>query len=147
MPTITALIAHPKGSGWMACMRILQTEKGIQVVGAARTGLETIEAVSRLKPRILLLHFNLLIGEKINLLWVLSQRNPETKVLLIMRRAAGKKVLEVLSYGAKGYLEENAMGALLPKAIQKVQAGEAWIPRKLIQKIIARLASPTDLRR
>jgi DNA-binding NarL/FixJ family response regulator len=142
---ISVLIANHERSGRVACHRILQPQRGIQVVGAARTGVEAIEAASHLKPRILLLHLNLLIGEKINLLRGLSQRSPRTKVLLITRRAAEKKLLEVLSHGAKGYVKESAIETSLPKAVRKVDAGEAWIPRKLLKKLIFLLANSADM--
>jgi DNA-binding NarL/FixJ family response regulator len=141
---ISVLVAGQERSGRAACLRILRPEKGIQVVGAARTGLEAIQAASQLKPRILLLHFDLLTDERTDLFWLLRQRSPRTKVLLITRRAVDKTILEVLSLGAKGYLKESALGAFLPKAVRKVEAGEAWIPRKFAKKIMLRLAGFAD---
>jgi DNA-binding NarL/FixJ family response regulator len=48
--------------------------------------------------------------------------------------------LAALSNGARGYLKEKAISSFLPKAVRQVEAGEAWVPRKMVGKIVDRLA-------
>ena len=143
MPPITVVIADNKKSGRAACLNVLQHEKGIQVVGEAGSGLEAIATAARLKPRILLFHLNMFKGKKINLLRALRQKSPRTKVILLTRRVSEKPILEELSHGARGYLKESAVSTFLPKAVRMVEAGEAWVPRKMVAKIIDRLARLT----
>jgi len=143
MPPITLVIADQEKARRIACVRLLQPEKGIRVTGEARNGLEAIAATAKLKPRVLLLNLSLLKGKEISLLPVLRQKSPRTKVILLTRRAPESRILEALSHGAMGYLEENVLNAFLPKAVRIVDAGEAWIPRKMVAKIIDRLARLT----
>lgn len=51
--------------------------------------------------------------------------------------------MDALSHGAQGYLERKALRAFLPKAVRVVDAGEPWVPRKMVAKILARLARLT----
>jgi len=139
MPTITVLIADGDKASRALSMNILQPEIGISVVGIARNGLEAIMAAGGLKPRILLLNLNLLKGKGDNLLRALRRKSPRTKTILLTRRASAIPILEALSNGALGYLTEKAVNSFLPKAVRQVEAGEAWVPRKMASMIVDRL--------
>jgi DNA-binding NarL/FixJ family response regulator len=97
-------------------------------------------AAGGLKPRILLLHSNLFKGKRENLLRTLRQTSPQTKMIVLTRRASETPILEALSNGARGYLNEKAISSFLPKAVRQVEAGEAWVPRKMVAKIADRVA-------
>ena len=140
MARITVVIADRKKSGRTACLNILKLERWIDVAAEAGSGLEVIAAAARLKPRILLIHLNMLEGKKINLLWALRQKSPRTKVILLTCRVPEKPILEALSHGARGYIQEKNFSTFLPKAVRRVDAGEAWVSRKMVAKIINRLA-------
>jgi DNA-binding NarL/FixJ family response regulator len=145
MPMITVVIADGDRTSLVLSMNTLQPEKGISVVGLARNGLEAIMAAGGLKPRILLLNSNLFKGKRENLLRALRQESPRTKMILLTRRASESPILEALSNGARGYLKETAINSFLPKAVRQVEAGEAWVPRKMVSKIVDRLARHTAL--
>jgi DNA-binding NarL/FixJ family response regulator len=140
MAPITVAIAHRDKATRAACLRLLQPEKGIRVVGEVRSGLEVLTAITRHKPHILLLDLNLAKVKGIALIRALRQKSPRTKIILITRRSPQSRILEALSHGARGYLEEKAMTTFLAKAVSCVDAGEAWVPRKMVAKIIDRLA-------
>ena len=142
MPPITVVIADREKASRAACLRLLRPEKGIRVVGEARSGLEAI-AVTRLMPRILLLDVNMAAGNGVALLRILRQKSPRTKVILLTRRASEARILDVLSHGARGYLEKKVLRTFLPKAVRLVDAGQAWVPRKMVAKILDRLAHLT----
>ena len=142
MPPITVVIADREKASRAACLRLLRPEKGIRVVGEARSGLEAI-AAAKLRPRILLLDVNMAAGNGVALLRVLRQKSPRTKVILLTRRASQARILDVLAHGARGYLDKKAFRTLLPKAVRLVDAGQAWVPRKMVAKILDRLAHLT----
>ena len=140
MSPVNVVIAHHEKIIRAACLNLLQPEKGIRVIGEARRGFEVITVVARLKPNILLLDLNLIKRNRIALLLVLRQKSPRTKVILLTHRASESQILEALSHGALGYLEKRLINTFLPKAVRKVDAGEAWVPRKMVAKTIERLA-------
>ena len=140
MPAISVVLGDREKRGRALSLNILQPEKGIAVVGVARNGLEAIAATARLKPRVLLLNLNLFKGKKSNFLRALRQESPRSKIVLLTRRASQAAMLEALSQGVRGYLKEAAIISFLPKAVRRVDAGEAWVPRKMVSKIIDRLA-------
>ena len=140
---ITVLIADDKEARRGFCLNLLRHEKGIRVLGEAQTDLEAITATVKLEPRILLLSLNFLKGKDNPLLLTLRQKSPQTRIILLSRLAPEARILEALSHGARGYLEEKALSTFLPKAVRCVDAGEAWVPRKMVAKIIDLLARIT----
>ncbi len=105
--------------------------------------LELIKATVEYKPRILFLDLNLLKGRDIALIIALRQKSPRTRIIFITHRTSQSQILGVLSYGAQGYLEEKAIATFLPKAERCVDAGEAWVPCKMVARIISLLACIT----
>jgi DNA-binding NarL/FixJ family response regulator len=146
MPTITIVIADRDKTSRARSLNALQPEKGISVLGVARNGLEAILAIDKLKPCILLLNLNLFKGKGENLLRALHWKSPRTKILLLSRRASQNLILEALSQGALGYLKEKAIDSFLLKAVRQVEAGEAWVPRKMAARIVDHLARETILK-
>ena len=142
MPPITVVIADREKASRAACLRLLRPEKGIRVVGEARSGLEAIAAV-KLRPRILLLDVHMAAGNGVALLRILRQKSPRTKVILLTRRASQARILDVLAHGARGYLDKKAFRTFLPKAVRLVDTRQAWVPRKMVAKILDRLAHLT----
>lgn len=142
MPSVTVVIAHRKKASRARCLRLLRHEQGIRVVGEARTLIEVIAAAKR-KPRILLLDLSLSKGDGVELLPILRQDSPRTRVILLTDRTSEARILDALSQGVRGYLEKKFLRTFLPKAVRLVDAGGAWVPRKLVAKILNRLVRLT----
>jgi DNA-binding NarL/FixJ family response regulator len=140
MGSISVVIADRGKSGRATCRTLLRPEKGIRVVGEAASGLDAVTAAERLKPSILLLDLELFNGDGPSLLPVIRRKSPGTRVLLLTDDAPEAPTLEALSHGAHGYLDRGALRSYLPRAVRAVGAGEAWVPRKMVAQIIARLA-------
>jgi DNA-binding NarL/FixJ family response regulator len=113
------------------------------VVGVARSGLETVAAAGWLRPRILLLDLSIARGNDLALLPLVLRKSPRTRVILLTRRSAPARILSALGQGAQGYLDPRSLRVFLPKAVRAVDAGEAWVPRKMVAKIIECLARLT----
>lgn len=139
MRPVTVVIADHEEARRAACLRLLRPEPGIRVVGEAQSGLKVV-AAARLRPRILLLDAQLSAGKGVSLLRVFRRKSPRTKVILLTRRSSQVRILDALSDGARGYLDTRALPTFLPKAVRRVDAGEAWVPRRMVAKILDRLA-------
>ena len=143
MPPITVLVAEKQKADRTTCLKLLEPESGIRVVGEARSGLEVISSSGQLRPRIVLLDLTLARSGGSSLIPAIRQKSPQSKVILLTDRATEGRTLEALSYGARGYLDRSMVAKFLPRAVRVVDAGEAWVPRKMVAKIMDRLAGLT----
>ena len=140
MHPITIVIAVREEARRMACLRFLQSEKRMRVVTETRSGFDAIAATAKFKPSVLLLDGDMSREMGASLIPALRQKSPDSMVVLLVGRASEAPILDALSNGARGYLEDKELPNFLTKAVQAVDAGEAWVPRQMVAKIIAQLA-------
>jgi DNA-binding NarL/FixJ family response regulator len=145
MAPISVVITDRRKACRTTCRSLLAPEKGIRVVAEARTGLEAVRTVSRLKPTVLVLDGGLSAGNAMPLLPLILRKSPRTRVLLLTDGAPGarNRTLDGLSYGARGYLEKSTVRQYLPHAVRVLAEGQAWVPRKMVARIMDRLAAMT----
>ena len=144
--SVTVVIAHHQKASRATCLRVLQTEEGIQVVGVVRSGLKAIAAVSKIKPNILLFDLDLTEGNEAPLLHALRRKSPRTRIILLTRRASESQIMAALARGTLGYIEEDVITRFLPKAVREVNSGDTWVSRKIVARIVEaidNLSSPT----
>jgi DNA-binding NarL/FixJ family response regulator len=143
IPVINVLIADPDRKSRAACLRALYGVRGVRVVGEAATGLEAVSATAKLKPRVVLLDLELSSEFGASLISVVRRKSARTRVILLVGRASEERILEALSHGAVGCVTKKDTERFLPEALEAVSSGEAWMSRKLIPKIMDRLADFT----
>jgi DNA-binding NarL/FixJ family response regulator len=140
LPVVSVLIADSSKAIRTACARILQSMRGIRLVGEATTGLQAVSATAKLRPRVALVDLELSSEFGPTLISILRRKSPRTRVILLVGRASEARVLEALSHGAVGALSKKDL-RFLPEALEAVASGEAWMSRKMIPKIMDRLAA------
>ena len=141
MSAISVVIADRGRAARTVCRSVLEPERDIKVVGEVRSGLDAVAAAETLKPDVLLLDLRLFDGDaRTTLLPVIRRRSPGTRVLLLTERARESRTIDALCSGARGYLEKQALGTYLSRAVRAIDAGEAWVPRKMVARIIDRFA-------
>lgn len=145
IPNVTIVIADTEKSSRAAATRAIVPLRGMRVVGEAKTGLEAVTLTGRLKPRVVLLDLNLSSEFGASLISVLRRKSSRTRVILLVGRASEARIIEALSHGAVGCVTKKDMARFLPEALEAVASGEAWMSRKLIPKIMDRLADFTAL--
>jgi DNA-binding NarL/FixJ family response regulator len=143
MSAISVVIADRGKAGRAACRSLLEVERGIRVVGEARSGPDAVTAAEKLRPSVLLLDLASFSADGATLLPVIRRKSPNTRVLLLTSDGAKPRTLDALAHGARGYLEKAALRAYLPRAVRAIDAGEAWVPRKMVAKIISELTRMT----
>ncbi|MBK4733830.1 response regulator transcription factor [Noviherbaspirillum pedocola] len=137
MRTITVAIAGQDPRGMTACEQLLRDQDGITVLQGAG---DTASAVLALKPRILLLALRERGQEQDALLQALRQSSPDTRVVLLADSPADDEdMVAALMHGARGYLEQSALDRHLVKAVRSVDQGEAWVPRRILGKVMDRM--------
>lgn len=141
IPSVSILIADAEKSSRAAATRAIQPLRGMRVVGEARTGLEAVTLTGRLKPRVILLDLDLSSEFGASLISVIRRKSSRTRVILMVGRASEARIIEALSHGAVGCVSKKVLSRFLPEALEAVAAGEAWMSRKLIPKIMDQLAA------
>ncbi len=147
IPVVSILIADPERASRAAATRVIQSLRGLRVIGEAQTAQEAVSATARLKPRIILLDLELSSDFGATLISVLRRRSARSRVILLVGRASEDRIVEALSHGAVGCVTKKEIPLFLPKALEAVSSGEAWMSRKLVPKIVDRLAGFTPKKR
>jgi DNA-binding NarL/FixJ family response regulator len=157
MQPITVAIVDENGGRRTKFEHSLQGEQGIKVLTNVttsegnmtknrrlkpRTNITAIEDVvariRRLNPRILLANLKQCTDADCAMLVSLRRECPETLVVLLADESAQQEdlVMQALARGARGYLSPEVDSFYLSKAVNVISRGEAWVPRKMLSKII-----------
>ena len=147
IPVVSILIADSERASRLAATRVVQAQRGMRIVGEASTSHEAVSAAAKLKPRIILLDLQLSSDFGATLISVLRRRSARSRVILLVGRASEDRIVEALSHGAVGCVTKKEIPLFLPKALEAVALGEAWMSRKLVPKIVDRLAGFTPKKR
>jgi DNA-binding NarL/FixJ family response regulator len=135
MRAITVAIASVAQSGLAVCEQLLRRQGDIDLLQADVA--DTASAVLALKPRILLLALQ--PGQE-HLLQALRLHSPDTRVVLLTESQPDDDMLvSALMHGARGCLEHSALESHLVKAVRSVDGGEAWVPRRILGKVMDRM--------
>ena len=123
---------------------LLEAEPDFHVVGEAADGREAVQLVERLRPDVLVLD---LIRSGLSGLEVtrqVSQRSPQTRVVILSMYAKQDYVLEALRNGAAGYVLKKSTAAELFRAVREVTIGRRYLSPPLSEKDIETLMKEAD---
>jgi DNA-binding NarL/FixJ family response regulator len=143
--TIRVVIAHHWALLREGLLDFLTEGDHAQIAAEACDAREALAAAEATHPDVLLLDVALVNGTD-NVIANVRQVSPRTKILLLGAEAGDEALQHALRQGARGYLAKSAgMGATL-KAIRAVHAGEAWVERAEMGRLLDRLAATADAR-
>ncbi len=152
----------PRGSGVGAAMAIrvlivddgiyirqglkaaLQPERDIEIVGEADTGRRALDLAGALRPDIVLMDVAISAGDGIDAIQAITQRCPETQVLVLTAHPDEVLFVKAVRAGAAGYVLKDISPANLANAIRAVHAGRTMLSPVIARHIIERLSTSTD---
>jgi RNA polymerase sigma factor (sigma-70 family) len=106
--------------------KILETQRGIQVVGESSDGGEALRALDRETVDLLVLDLSMPDMDGFAVLTSAKQAHPELKVLVLTMHANSEYIARALRQGADGYLLKDSAVQELVAAIAAVTAGRAY---------------------
>ncbi len=115
---------------------LLEAEPDFRIVGEAGDGLETLEALERLQPDILILD---LMMPGMNGLEVARQAgkcSPRTNIVVLSMHTNEAYVVEALRAGARAYVLKSATSDELVRAIREAVAGRRYLSAPLSEHAI-----------
>lgn len=115
---------------------ILQQEADIEVVGLAGNVQEAIEAVSLLKPSIVLMDFSLPDGTGADATRTIIQDYPDCKVVFMTVSDRDEDLWTAIRSGAVGYLMKNMSPSKLVAALRSVHKGESALSRSMTLRLM-----------
>jgi DNA-binding NarL/FixJ family response regulator len=122
---------------------LLESEADLEVVAEARTGREAVDAVTRLRPDVVLMDIRMPDGDG---LWATEQivgapALVHTHVVVVTTFELDEYVARAIRAGASGFLVKDTEPAELIRAVRVVTAGEGLLSPSVTRRLLERMAS------
>ena len=115
---------------------LLEAEPDFSVVGETGDGLEAAQLVERLQPDVLVLDLMMPGLNGLEVTRQVSQRSPQTHVVILSMHANEAYVLETLRAGAAAYVLKESTSAELVRAVREAVAGRRYLSPPLSERAI-----------
>jgi len=117
-------------------LRLYLQRDGIDVVGIAHTGRETIELVQVLKPDVVLLDIRMPDMDGLQALAAIKDSGSKTAVIILTGFVRIEYLTRAITLGASGFLSKDVEPERIPHAIKVVSSGDSIIDREVLQEAI-----------
>lgn len=101
-----------------------ELEEDIKVVGEAKNGQEAVELARRTRPDVILMDIDMPILDGVQATRLITQDNPETRVIVLTVHQQDKAVRAALEAGARDYLSKGINEQALIKAVRAAYLGK-----------------------
>ncbi|MBN1138239.1 MAG: response regulator transcription factor [Anaerolineae bacterium] len=122
---------------------LLAEIEGIEVVGEASDGQETIAQADALRPDVILMDLVMPGIDGIEATRQITKHEPSPRILVLTSFASDDKVFPAIKAGASGYLLKDSEPADLVNAIHQVHRGEPSLQPSIAQKVLRELRHPS----
>jgi two-component system response regulator NreC len=115
---------------------LLEGEADMEIVGEAGTGAEALQAVSELRPDVILMDIGLPDQSGIDATRTIRQTNPQTAVVALTIHEDEEYFFRMLEAGATGYVPKRAAPEELLTAIRAAARGEVYLYPSLARLLV-----------
>lgn len=115
---------------------LLELEDGIQVVGEAENGEQSLQAYADLRPDVVLMDVRMPVMDGVEATRRLCSQFDGAHVIILTTFDDDEYVFEGLRAGALGYLLKDVSGSELANAIRTVAQGGALIQPSIARKVL-----------
>jgi two-component system response regulator DevR len=122
---------------------VLEDEEGLEVVGEAASGQESVAKARALRPDVVLMDIRMGEGDDasgIDACRQIRSELPGTQVIMFTSYGERESVLSSIMAGATGFLTKNVGHAQLVEAIRAAGRGESLLDPSVTRDVIDRLA-------
>lgn len=120
---------------------LLETQNDLSVVGETASAAETLGAVEKLIPNVVLMDLHM-PGGGLSVTRELAQRFSSVRVLVVTMFKDDDSVFTALRAGAKGYVLKDASADDLLRAIRAVGRGEAIFSSEIATRVLTYFSRP-----
>jgi DNA-binding NarL/FixJ family response regulator len=125
-----------------ALARILEASGEIAVVAQASDGTQTLEAVAKTSPDVVVLDYSMPKHDATHVIAKLLRSRPTIKILVLTVHESIHYAVRVLESGAHGYLIKSAAVDELVDAITAVRHGRIYLSSQMSQEVIEHMRRP-----
>jgi len=122
----------------------LSGKTNFKIVGEASDGAVAIQKVKELAPDVVLMDIDMPQKDGLEVTHVLRKESPNVKVLILSMQSNRDTVLRIIKAGARGYVLKDAPTDELARAIETVNAGEAFFSAPVAQIALNQYLTDTD---
>ena len=115
---------------------LLEDLPGIQVVGEAADGAETLLRMSELHPDVVLMDIAMPGLNGLEALRRARREHPESRILMLSMHSAEAYVQEAMRAGAAGFILKGSDRGELESALNAVARGETWITPRVSAAVL-----------
>jgi DNA-binding NarL/FixJ family response regulator len=137
--TARIVIADDHDLSRMGLRGLIESERGLDLVGEARDGQEALEICRRLLPDMAILDVRMPGLDGLAATRILKHELPLMAVLLVSLHATPEYILEAMESGASGYMLKEAPLEELAAAIRQILRGESMLTEPLAAQMLRRL--------
>ena len=109
----------------------------IRVIGEASDGASAVALAERRKPDVVIMDVRMPGMDGLEATKILTERVPESAVLIFTAYSERSLLGRGLESGAKGYILKEAPHEILLRAIEKIAAGEGYIDPQLLPNFLS----------
>jgi DNA-binding NarL/FixJ family response regulator len=124
-------------------MRLISQQEDLFCCGQAGTVAETLTAIAKQRPDLLILDLRLKGGDGLELIKTLKYQYPDLRILILSQYEAPLYVERALRAGALGYVVKEQAAEEVLKAIRSVLGGEIYLTRGMAARFLRRFVGPT----
>jgi len=110
---------------------LLERMEGVEVVGEAADGRESLKQILRLRPTVAMLDISMPGLNGLEVAGRVARQAPEVRVIVLSMHSTEQYVLRALQVGAAGYLLKDADIDELEKAVVKVASGQTYLDSRV----------------
>jgi NarL family two-component system response regulator LiaR len=121
---------------------LIGTEAGMELVGEAADGEETVRLAEILRPDVILLDLVMPHKDGLAAIRELKADNPDVHILVLTSFGEDDKVFGAIKTGALGYLLKDSAPREVLRAVREVARGEASLHPTIARKLIRELNQP-----
>jgi len=114
---------------------LLERHSQFEVVAEASTARDALEQVEQYSPDVVVMDIRLPGGSGIEACEEISEKHPNTKVIMLTSYAEDEMLFSAIRAGASGYVLKQIEGEGLVRAIEAVGRGEALLDPAVTQRI------------
>jgi two-component system response regulator DegU len=136
-PAIPVLIVDDHPVVRHGLQAILQTDPTLRVVGDAEDGMDALEKVASLRPRVVLMDIHMPRLDGLAATRKIKERFPQVAVVILTLYNNEQYVVEAVRAGAAGYLLKTSSRDEISHTIHEVNSGGMLIRSTTLQKALA----------